>query len=71
MVVDESDGRILSLVVRPISRNVLAGIQRGRDGNIAIPFSAVMAVRDYIVVDERALAVQYIKKEATGAESMP
>ena len=62
---DETDGRILSLLVKPLSADVLANVPRTEDGNISIPFGAVMSIRDYIVVNERVLAIQRLKSAAT------
>lgn len=58
---DEKDGKILSLVVRPISKETLGNVPRDSRGNALIPFSAVMSIRDFIVVNERVLAIQQLK----------
>jgi sporulation protein YlmC with PRC-barrel domain len=58
---DEKDGKILSLVVRPTSRETLGNVPRDSSGNALIPFSAVMSIRDFIVVNERVLAIQQLK----------
>ena len=66
---DEKNGEIESLVVRPISRETLGRLPKDPSGNnVLVPFSAVMSVRDFIVVNERALAIQRMKvgpKEGT------
>jgi sporulation protein YlmC with PRC-barrel domain len=62
---DETDGRILSLLVKPASSETLANVPRTEDGNISIPFGAVMSIRDYIVVNERVLAIQRLKSTPT------
>jgi sporulation protein YlmC with PRC-barrel domain len=61
---DESDGRIISLMVKPVSSETLSGISRDERGNILIPFNAVMSIRDFIVVNERVLAIQQMKARA-------
>ncbi|MEW6222747.1 MAG: PRC-barrel domain-containing protein [Candidatus Hadarchaeota archaeon] len=76
MTFDEKDGKILSLVVKPISRESLTGIPKDPDGNVMIPFSAVMSIRDFIIVNERVLAIQQLKtpppiKQAGPAEPAP
>ena len=58
---DERDGKIQSLVVRPISKEALANIPRDSSGNALIPFSAVMSIRDFIVINERVLTIQQLK----------
>ena len=58
---DEKDGKIQSIVVRPISKETLGNIPRDSSGNALIPFSAVMSIRDFIVVNERVLAIQQLK----------
>ncbi|MDI6642798.1 MAG: PRC-barrel domain-containing protein [Candidatus Hodarchaeaceae archaeon] len=67
LLFDEKDGKILSLVVRPISKDVLAGVPRDSSGNALIPFNAVMSIRDFIVVNERVLAVHQLKAQPRGA----
>jgi sporulation protein YlmC with PRC-barrel domain len=66
---DERDGRILSLLVRPVSSETLSGISRDDRGNVVVPFNAVMSIRDFIVVNERVLAIQQLK--AKPPESPP
>lgn len=58
---DEKDGKIHSLVVRPLSKETLEGVPKDSGGNALIPFSAVMSIRDFIVVNERVLAIQQMK----------
>ena len=62
MMVDETDGRITAMTVKPESKEVAASLPTDESGNILIPFTAVQAIRDYIVVSERNLAVQQLKK---------
>lgn len=71
---DEKDGKILSLVVRPISKETLGEVPRDPSGNALIPFNAVMSIRDFIVVNERVLAIQQLKaqpKPAPTSEPTP
>lgn len=58
---DEKDGRILSLMVRPISGNVFKAIPRTPEGFINVPYSAVVSVRDFIVVNEKVLVIQQVR----------
>lgn len=65
MIFDEKSGKIVSLVVKPISKESLMGVPRDPDGNVMIAFSAVMSIRDFIIVNERVLAVQQLKSRPT------
>jgi len=65
IVVDEGNGKVLALCVKLAKGVTLQGLQRDESGNLLIPFSAVLAMRDYIVVNERALAIQMAKMPQT------
>ena len=69
VVFDESDGKITSILVRPVSPDVLPSVPRAQDGTISVPFGAVMSIRDYIVVNERVLAIQRLRSSAQSPES--
>jgi sporulation protein YlmC with PRC-barrel domain len=72
VIFDEKDGKIISIVVKPASREVLGTIQRDESGNALVPFSAVMSIRDYVVVNERILAIQQLKAQPrTAPETLP
>lgn len=58
---DERNGKIQSLVVRPISKETLGNLSRDSSGNVPIPFSAVMSIRDFVVINERVLAIQQLR----------
>ncbi len=64
---DEKEGRMVSLIVRPMSGGTLTGIARDSSGNILIPYSAVMSIRDYLVINERVLAIQQLKSQPAGS----
>ena len=64
-MIDETNGKVLALCVRLAKGVSLQGLQKDEDGNPLIPFSAVLAMRDYIVVNERALAIQMAKVPLT------
>lgn len=71
IIFDEKDGKIISLIVKPTSREVLGTIQRDESGNALVPFSAVMSIRDYVVVNERILAIQQLKAQPKTASVSP
>ncbi|MEM2878440.1 MAG: PRC-barrel domain-containing protein [Candidatus Hadarchaeales archaeon] len=58
---EEESGKILFLLVRPLTKETLKGVPQDNSGNAMIPFSAVMSIRDFIVVNERVLAIQQLK----------
>jgi sporulation protein YlmC with PRC-barrel domain len=71
---DENDGKINSLVVRPITKVTLEGVPKDSSGNALIPFKAVMSIRDFVVVNERVLAIQQLKvqpKPAQPTQTLP
>ncbi len=63
MLVDESDGTIQALTVKPESKESVQNLPTDESGYVLIPFNAVQAIRDYIVVSERNLAVQQLKTQ--------
>jgi sporulation protein YlmC with PRC-barrel domain len=65
IVIDEGNGKILALSVKLAKGVTLQGLQKDEGGNPLIPFSAVLAMRDYIVVNERALAIHMSKAPQT------
>ena len=65
MLIDETNGRILSLVVKPVGKEVLKDLPKDESGLPLVPLEAVMAIRDFIVVNERVLAIQQLKTKPT------
>jgi sporulation protein YlmC with PRC-barrel domain len=61
IVIDETNGKILALSIKLSKEVSLQGLNKDDSGNPMIPFSAVLAMRDYIVVNERALTIQLAK----------
>lgn len=61
MVIDETNGKILALSIKLSKEVSLQGLQKDDSGNPLIPFSSVLAMRDFIVVNERALTIQLAK----------
>lgn len=59
--VDEDTGKIETLVIKPESQEIAQNLSTDEDGNALVPFSSVVAVRDYIVISEKSLAVQQLK----------
>ena len=67
ILLDERDGKIIIIVVKPASREAVENMQRDASGNALIPFSAVMSIGDYVVVNERVLAIQQLKAQPRAA----
>lgn len=61
MEIDEDTGKIEALKVKPESEEIAQTLSKDDEGNALIPFRSVMAIRDYIVVSEKSLAVQQLK----------
>ena len=59
--VDEETGKVETLIVKPESQEIEQNLSTDEDGNALVPFSAVVAIRDYIVIAEKNLAVQQLK----------
>lgn len=72
IIFDEKDGKIITIVVKPASKEAVGSMQRDASGNALVPFSAVMSIRDYVVVNERVLAIQQLKAQPrTAPETLP
>jgi sporulation protein YlmC with PRC-barrel domain len=72
IIFDEKDGKIMSLVIKPASKEIVGSVQRDSSGNAIIPFNSVMSIRDFVVVNERVLAIQQLKAQPrTAPETLP
>ncbi len=55
--IDEVSGRIEFLVVEPNPDHPLSeSLQREEDGNVLIPYEAVMAIGDYVLIDKKHIS---------------
>ncbi|KXA90623.1 hypothetical protein AKJ57_04010 [candidate division MSBL1 archaeon SCGC-AAA259A05] len=61
MEVDEDTGKVEALKIKPESEEIAQTLTTDDEGNALIPFRSLMAIRDYIVVSEKSLAVQQLK----------
>lgn len=61
MEVNENTGKVKALKIEPESEEIAQSLSTDDEGNALIPFEAVTAIRDYIVVNEKSLAVQELK----------
>lgn len=55
IVVNEKNGRLENLVVEANPDNVMARKMKKEEGNIYVPYNAVLAASDYIVIDRKVL----------------
>lgn len=59
-------GNVETLIVKPSSEEVVHMLPRDEDDNILVPFSSVIAIKDYVVVDEEGLKSE--SKESLNTE---
>ncbi len=53
LVADEKTGKLVALVVEPTTEEMQELLLTDKEGLVLIPFSALRAVRDFIVVDAK------------------
>jgi len=56
LAVNEVTGKIISIIAEGNPDSVTARKMRKEDGLLVIPYSAVLAVSDYIILDKKAIA---------------
>lgn len=54
--ISETTGKVETLVIEPNPDNAVADKMRKEDGMVVIPYEAVLAVSDYILVEKRSLS---------------
>lgn len=59
--VDEDTGEVETILIKPETQEIAQNLSTDGDGNAMVPFSSVVAIRDYIVISEKSLAVQQLK----------
>ncbi len=55
LVVNEVTGKITTLVADPNPDSTLARRMKKEDGMLSVPYSAVLAVSDFIILDKKAV----------------
>lgn len=71
---DETSGKISSLIVKPASGETFANFPRNEDGTISLPFTAVLSVKDFVVVNEKVIGIYLMRSAAQptgGPPSLP
>lgn len=53
VVTDEKTGKLVALVVEPTTEEMRELLLTDREGLVLIPYTALRAIRDFIVVDAR------------------
>lgn len=54
--ISETTGKVETLVIEPNPDNSTADKMRKEDGMVLVPYEAVLAVSDYILVEKRSLS---------------
>jgi len=55
LVADESTGKLTALIAEPANDNIRNLLVTDKDGMCLIPFNAVHAIKDFIVIDAKRL----------------
>ncbi len=55
MVINEDTGELIALVVEPTTDVILNNMITDKENLVLVPFSAVRAVKDFIIVDVRRI----------------
>lgn len=69
LLVDENSGKVVSVCVKP-AQNIFKNVPKDK-GQLLIPFSAVLAVREFMIVSERVLAILELKGQAQTQQLQP
>lgn len=62
LLIEETSGKILSVCVRPVSGDLFKNLPKDK-GQLLIPYSAVLAVREFMIVSERVLTIMEMKAQ--------
>jgi sporulation protein YlmC with PRC-barrel domain len=57
LTINERNGRLEMLVIEPNPDNIAARKMKKDEGYINVPYAAVLAATDYIVVDRKSVGV--------------
>jgi len=56
LMIDENSGKILSICVKPAGGKVFKNLPQDK-GQLLLPYSSVLAVREFVIVSERVLTI--------------
>jgi len=62
LLIEETSGKILSVCVRPVSGDLFKNLPKDK-GQLLIPYSAFLAVREFMIVSERVLTIMEMKAQ--------
>jgi len=66
---DETSGKIISLIVKPVSSEAFTNFPKNEDGTISLPFTAVVSIKDFVVVSEKVIGIHLMKSTPEKPES--
>jgi len=69
LMIDETSGKILSVCVKPSAGKIFKNLPYDK-GQLLVPYSAVLAVREFMIVSERVLTILEMKA-ASPATAQP
>lgn len=58
---DEASGKVAHLIVKPTSAVALGNIPKNEDGTVSLPFTAVISVKDFVVVSEKVIGIHLMR----------
>lgn len=57
IIINEKNGRLETLVVEPNPDNMSMRKARKEEGNVYIPYTAILAASDYVIVDRKTIGI--------------
>ncbi len=60
LLIDEGSGKVSHICVKPASSGMFRSIPKDK-GQLLIPYSAVLAVREFMIISERVLTIMEMK----------
>lgn len=66
---DETSGKIISLVVKPVGGEAFANFPKNEDGTVSLPFTAVVSIKDFVVVSEKVIGIHLMRSTPEKPES--
>jgi sporulation protein YlmC with PRC-barrel domain len=70
LLVDETSGKILSVCVKPVRGDIFRNLPKDK-GQLLLPYTSVLAVREFMIVSERVLTILEMKGRAPAPQPAP
>jgi sporulation protein YlmC with PRC-barrel domain len=70
LLVEETSGKIVSVCVKPVSGDIFRNLPRDK-GQLLLPYTSVLAVREFMIVSERVLTILEMKGRAPAPPPAP